>query len=162
FVFGLGPSHKLVIENMLGLCYDHPALHVEEYLRVVTDLARDGKTSFQGRLYRVNAPLHVACGSPPPVLVGALGPRMRRVAGALAPSAPWWATPPRSSARSAPSPTPAPAISTPSPSRTATTPGRRCGARTSCSASSRAARGSARAWTSGGDSRPARSTRARR
>ena len=92
FVFGLGPSHKLVIENMLGLSYAHPALHVEEYLRVVTDLARDGKTAFQGRLYRVNAPLNVACGSPPPVLIGALGPRMRRVAGALADGTITWMT----------------------------------------------------------------------
>jgi F420-dependent oxidoreductase-like protein len=84
FAFGLGPSHQVVIENMLGLSFAKPALHVEEYLRVVTDLVRDGKTAFQGRLYRVNASLRVACGAPPPVLIGALGPRMRRIAGALA------------------------------------------------------------------------------
>ena len=32
FVLGLGPSHQLVIENMLGLSYAHPARHVREYV----------------------------------------------------------------------------------------------------------------------------------
>jgi len=92
FAFGLGPSHQVVIENMLGLSFAKPALHVEEYLRVVTDLVRDGKSSFQGRLYRVNASLRVACGAPPPVLIGALGPRMRRIAGALSDGTITWMT----------------------------------------------------------------------
>src|SRR5262245_50117760 len=84
FALGLGPSHQVVIENMLGLSYAHPARHVEEYTRVVTDLARTGKTSFTGEVFRVNASLQIACGAPPPVLLGALGPRMRRIAGTVA------------------------------------------------------------------------------
>jgi len=92
FARGLGPSHKLVIENMLGLSYARPARHVEEYLRVVTDLVRTGKTSFSGELYRVNGSLRVACGSPPPVLIGALGPRMRRIAGAIGDGTITWMT----------------------------------------------------------------------
>jgi F420-dependent oxidoreductase-like protein len=92
FVLGLGPSHQIVIENMLGLSYAHPARHVEEYARVVTDLLRAGKTSFAGRHYRVSASLAVACGSPPPVLLGALGPRMRRIAGAIADGTITWMT----------------------------------------------------------------------
>jgi F420-dependent oxidoreductase-like protein len=92
FAFGIGPSHQIVIENMLGLSYAHPARHVEEYARVVTDLLRSGKTSFAGRVYRVNAGLTVACGAPPPVLVGALGPRMRRIAGAIADGTITWMT----------------------------------------------------------------------
>lgn len=91
FVLGLGPSHKLVIENMLGLSYARPARHVEEYLRVLTDLTRTGKTSFAGELYRVNGSLRVAC-DPPPVLIGALGPRMRRIAGAIADGTITWMT----------------------------------------------------------------------
>ena len=92
FALGLGPSHQVVIENMLGLSYAHPARHVEEYTRVVTDLARTGKTSFSGKVYRVNASLSVACDSPPPVLLGALGPRMRRIAGAIADGTITWMT----------------------------------------------------------------------
>ncbi len=92
FALGLGPSHKIVIENMLGLSYAHPARHVEEYLRVVTDLTRKGKTSFEGELYRVNGSLKVSCGPPPPVLIGALGPRMRRIAGAIGDGTITWMT----------------------------------------------------------------------
>jgi 5,10-methylenetetrahydromethanopterin reductase len=92
FTLGLGPSHKLVIENMLGLSYARPARHVEEYLRVVTDLVRGGKTSFAGELYRVNGSLKISCGSPPPVLIGALGPRMRRIAGAIGDGTITWMT----------------------------------------------------------------------
>jgi F420-dependent oxidoreductase-like protein len=92
FVLGLGPSHQLVIENMLGLSFARPARHVEEYLRVVTDLTRTGKTAFAGELYRVNASLKVACGAPPPVLIGALGPRMRRIAGAIGDGTITWMT----------------------------------------------------------------------
>ena len=92
FALGLGPSHKVVIENMLGLSYAHPARHVEEYLRVVTDLTRTGKTSFAGEHYRVNGSLKVSCGSPPQVLIGALGPRMRRIAGAIADGTITWMT----------------------------------------------------------------------
>ena len=92
FALGLGPSHKVVIENMLGLSYAHPARHVEEYLRVVTDLFRTGKTSFAGEHYRVNGSLKISCGSPPQVLIGALGPRMRRIAGAIADGTITWMT----------------------------------------------------------------------
>src|SRR3954465_14110286 len=34
-VLGLGPSHQPVVENMLGLSYEHPGAHTEEYLDVV-------------------------------------------------------------------------------------------------------------------------------
>ena len=92
FALGLGPSHRVVIENMLGLSFARPARHVEEYLRVVGELFRDGKTAFAGELYRVNASLRVAGATPPPLLVGALGPRMRKVAGALADGTITWMT----------------------------------------------------------------------
>ena len=34
FVLGLGPSHKVVIEALLGLSYAKPARHVREYLTI--------------------------------------------------------------------------------------------------------------------------------
>ena len=95
FVLGLGPSHKLVIENMLGLSYEKPARHVREYVSVVKQLLETGKTSFEGETYRVNGSLNVAGGSPLPVLIGALGPLMRRVAGELCEGTITWMTGPR-------------------------------------------------------------------
>jgi alkanesulfonate monooxygenase SsuD/methylene tetrahydromethanopterin reductase-like flavin-dependent oxidoreductase (luciferase family) len=66
------------------------AKHVEEYVSVVRALAETGKASFQGQVYRVNASLSNATRLP--VLIGGLGPRMRRIAGALADGTITWMT----------------------------------------------------------------------
>ena len=92
FVLGLGPSHQLVIENLLGLSYAHPARHMREYVTVVKQLIDTGKTSFQGTQYRVNASLSVKTEKPCPVLIGGLGPLMRRIAGELADGTLTWMT----------------------------------------------------------------------
>lgn len=81
---GLGPSHKLVIEGMLGLSYARPAKHVQEYVEIVRALAEDGKVSYQGELYRVEGQVTVKGARPFPILIGALGERMRRIAGSIA------------------------------------------------------------------------------
>jgi len=100
FVLGLGPSHKIVIENMLGLSYEHPARHVREYVTIVKRLMAGGPVQFEGETYRVNGTLTVAgAAPPPPVLIGALGPRMRRIAGEIADGTITWMTGPRALAQ---------------------------------------------------------------
>lgn len=94
FVLGIGPSHKIVIENMLGLSFEKPARHVREYVRVVKDLIDEGKTSFEGETYHVNGGLQIAS-SPCPVLIGALGPVMRKIGGTYADGTITWMTGPR-------------------------------------------------------------------
>jgi F420-dependent oxidoreductase-like protein len=81
---GLGPSHKVVIEHILGLSYARVAKHVEEYVTVVRSLVETGKVSFQGQIYRVSGGLSISGASPFPILIGGLGPKMRVVAGAVA------------------------------------------------------------------------------
>ncbi len=83
-LLGLGPSHKLVIENMLGLSYARPARHVQEYVEIVRALAEEGKVSYQGELYRVQGQVAVKGAKPFPILIGALGARMRKIAGTIA------------------------------------------------------------------------------
>jgi 5,10-methylenetetrahydromethanopterin reductase len=95
FALGLGPSHQAVIENMMGLSYEKPALHVREYLEVLAALLEEGKVSFAGRRYRVNAALQVSGARPFPVLLGGLGPLMRKLAGRLAHGTITWMTGPR-------------------------------------------------------------------
>ena len=95
FALGLGPSHQLVIENMLGLSYAHPARHVREYVTIVKQLLEDGKSTFQGSLYKVGASLARTAAKPPPVLIGGLGPQMRRIAGELADGTLTWMTGPK-------------------------------------------------------------------
>lgn len=80
---GLGRSHQMVIENMFGIPYDKPITHMREYLTIVRDLTRDGKCAVDGAMYKVNASLSVAGGSPFPLLIGALMPKMLELCGEL-------------------------------------------------------------------------------
>ena len=92
FVLGIGLSHKIVIENMLGLSYAHPAKQMREYLEVLMPLAQGKPVAFSGDLYRVNGALQVAGGAPLPVVVAALGPKMLEIAGRLADGTATWMT----------------------------------------------------------------------
>jgi F420-dependent oxidoreductase-like protein len=92
FVLGIGLSHKIVIEDMFGLSYAHPAKQMREYLEVLMPLLEGKPASFQGDIYRVNAGLQVAGADPVPVLVAALGPRMLQLTGELAHGTTTWMT----------------------------------------------------------------------
>ena len=92
FVLGIGLSHKLVIEDLLGLSFARPAAQMREYLEVLMPLARGEAAQVQGELYRVNASLNVAGAGPLPVLVAALGPRMLALTGELADGTATWMT----------------------------------------------------------------------
>jgi 5,10-methylenetetrahydromethanopterin reductase len=80
---GIGLSHKVVIEGMLGLSYTKPIRHMREYLTVLNGLLSGNPTSFQGLEYRVNAQLNVPGAKAPPVLVAALGEQMLKLGGAM-------------------------------------------------------------------------------
>ncbi len=95
FTLGVGPSHRPVIEGVLGLSYDRPALHVREYLTVLRDLVQDGRASLSGELYRVSGALWMAGAEPCPILVAALGPIMLKIAGELTDGTITWMTGPK-------------------------------------------------------------------
>lgn len=92
FVLGIGLSHKIVIENMLGLSYAHPAKQMREYLEVLMPLVQGKPAAFSGDLYRVHGALQVQGGTPVPVLVAALGPKMLELTGQLADGTATWMT----------------------------------------------------------------------
>ena len=92
FTLGIGLSHKIVIEDMMGLSYAHPARTMEEYLEVLMPLLHGEPAAFEGEFYRVRAGLQVRDGTPVPVLVAALGPRMLAIAGRLADGTATWMT----------------------------------------------------------------------
>jgi F420-dependent oxidoreductase-like protein len=88
---GVGPSHQMVIENTLGEPYETVGRHTEEYVQVLAALLRGEKVSFAGEEFRVNAgPLTLPDGASVPVLIGALGPRLLRVAGQYAAGTVTW------------------------------------------------------------------------
>jgi len=95
FTLGIGLSHKLVIEDMLGMSYDKPARHMREYLSVLMPLVRGEPAAFQGEQYRVNAALDIPGGAPMPVVVAALGPVMLKLAGELADGTNTWMVGPK-------------------------------------------------------------------
>jgi len=92
FTLGIGLSHQIVIENMLGLSYARPARHMREYLAVLTPLLRGEKAEFEGEQYRVSAALGFPDAAEVPVLVAALGKVMLGLAGSLCQGTITWMT----------------------------------------------------------------------
>ena len=76
FTLGIGLSHKVVIEDMLGMSYDKPARHMREYLQILAPLLRGEPVAFQGEHYEVQAGLQLSDAEGVPLLVAALGPVM--------------------------------------------------------------------------------------
>ncbi len=96
FSLGIGLSHKLVIEDMLGFSYDKPARHMREYLSVLGPLLKGETANFSGEQYKVaNVKLEVPGAERVPVLVAALGPVMLKLAGELADGTVTWMTGPK-------------------------------------------------------------------
>jgi 5,10-methylenetetrahydromethanopterin reductase len=92
FSLGIGLSHKVVIENMLGLSYTKHAAYTREYLQVLKPLLSGQPVSHQGEFFNVNAQLQAGGAGDVPVLVAALGPRMLKVTGELADGTITWMT----------------------------------------------------------------------
>lgn len=92
---GIGLSHQVVIEYMLGLSFAKPFTHMTEYLAVLGPLIRAGKVSYQGNEFRVNAEIKVPGAEPCPILLAALAPKMLALAGAHTDGTITWMTGPR-------------------------------------------------------------------
>jgi len=95
FTLGLGLSHKIVIEDLMGMSYAKPLRHMREYLTVLGDLLAGRPAKFAGEEYRVNLGLQVPGAKPVPVLVAALGEQMLRLTGRLADGTILWMTGPK-------------------------------------------------------------------
>ena len=95
FALGIGLSHKVVIEDMLGFSYDRPARHMREYVQVLAPLLRGEAAHFDGEQYRVHAELSVPGAEPVSLLIAALGPVMLKLTGSLADGTILWMTGPK-------------------------------------------------------------------
>jgi F420-dependent oxidoreductase-like protein len=72
-VLGVGPSHREMMERVYGVSFTGVAAHVEDYVTKLNDAMEAGRP-----------PLAVDGATRCPVLVGALGPAMLRIAGTIA------------------------------------------------------------------------------
>jgi F420-dependent oxidoreductase-like protein len=97
FVLGIGLSHQIVIEGILGLDFSKPARHMREYLEVLMPLLHAGTVEHSGDVFQVNnalGPIERMGTVPPKVIVAALGPVMLKLAGRLADGTGTWMTGP--------------------------------------------------------------------
>jgi len=95
FTLGIGLSHQIVIENMLGLSFAKSYSHMKEYLAVLGPLIREGKVQFEGEMYKVSAALKVPGATPCPIVIAALAPKMLALAGSVADGTITWMTGPK-------------------------------------------------------------------
>jgi 5,10-methylenetetrahydromethanopterin reductase len=92
---GIGLSHQIVIETMLGMSYDKPVRHLRDYLSVLGPLTRGEPVAYDGEAYRVHANVAVKDSSPFPIVVAALGPQMLKAAAELADGTYTWCVGPK-------------------------------------------------------------------
>jgi F420-dependent oxidoreductase-like protein len=92
---GIGLSHKVVIEGMMGMSFDKPVRHLREYLSILGPLSKTQKVSFAGEVYTTHAELAIAGAKPFGIVVAALGTQMLRVTAAMADGTLTWCTGPQ-------------------------------------------------------------------
>ena len=91
---GIGPSHRPLVEGVYGYAYDHPGRSTEEYLQILTGLLTGEPVDVDGADWTVHTDgRSVPRSHPVSVLVSALGPRLLRVAGAVADGTVLWMAP---------------------------------------------------------------------
>ena len=95
FALGIGLSHKLVIEDMLGMSYDKPARHMREYLEILAPLLRGEPAAFSGEQYSSQVALDIPGVKKVPLIIAALGPVMLKLAGEMADGTTTWVTGPK-------------------------------------------------------------------
>jgi len=85
FVLGIGASSPAIVGGWMGVPFERPVERCREYLEILRQ-ALAGKKVFHGGpvLRSEGFRLQVDPGAPVPVWLGALGPRMCRLAGAMA------------------------------------------------------------------------------
>ncbi|MGQ0430998.1 MAG: LLM class F420-dependent oxidoreductase [Microthrixaceae bacterium] len=95
FTLGIGLSHQMVIEQIMGMSFDKPLRHMREYLSILGPLIHDGNVAFTGETYRTSVTIDVPGAQPCPILVAALGPKMLELTGEMADGTITWMTGPQ-------------------------------------------------------------------
>ncbi len=93
FTLGVGLSHKVMIEDVLGLSYAQPAKTMDEYLEILGPLLMGKEAVFRGELYRSKIAMEVGdAANPVPLIIAALGPMMLNLAGRCSDGTVLWMT----------------------------------------------------------------------
>ena len=92
FTLGIGLSHQVMIEQMLGVEYGKPYSTMKEYLEVLNPFLRCESVSHSGDRYSINAGVSVPNAKPVPLIIAAMGPKMLKLAGEQADGTTTWVT----------------------------------------------------------------------
>ena len=96
FTLGIGLSHQIVIESLLGMDFAKPVRHLREYLSILMPLLHDETAAFAGEtLTANNVALTIPDSTPVPVVVAALGPQLLKLAGTRTEGTVTWMTGPK-------------------------------------------------------------------
>ena len=92
FSLGIGLSHQMVIEQMMGLSFEKPVRHMREYLSVLRPLIHERSVAVSGDTISTHATIDLGDAPACPILVAALGPKMLDLAGEMADGTITWMT----------------------------------------------------------------------
>ena len=92
FTLGIGLSHEMVIEQIMGLSFEKPLRHMREYLSILRPLIHERTVAFDGQTMSAHATIEVGDAVPTPILIAALGPQMLALAGEMAEGTITWMT----------------------------------------------------------------------
>ncbi|MDE1675267.1 TIGR03564 family F420-dependent LLM class oxidoreductase [Nocardia gipuzkoensis] len=90
FTLGIGLSHRVLIEKMLGMKWGE-IRHLSEYLEILVPLLNGERANFAGETLTGKVGLEIAT-NPVPLVVAALGPKMLNIAGRLTDGTTTWMT----------------------------------------------------------------------
>lgn len=92
---GIGLSHKVVIEDMLGMSYGKPIRHIRDYMSILGPLSRLEAAHHAGEDYTTHLALSAPGMKPFGTVIAALGPQMLKVAAEMADGTLTWCTGPK-------------------------------------------------------------------
>ncbi len=96
FTLGIGVSHKIVVEGMLGMSYARPAAYMRDYLGALLPLLRGESVDYAGERFTLRGmQIDVADAPPVSTVIAALGPVMLKLAGTLADGTNTWMVGPK-------------------------------------------------------------------
>ncbi len=91
---GIGLSHKIVIEDMMGMSYAKPIRHIRDYMNILGPLSRNEPVSYAGEEYTTHGAIQAPGMQPFGTVIAALGPQMLKAAAELADGTLTWCTGP--------------------------------------------------------------------
>ncbi|MCC5952283.1 MAG: TIGR03564 family F420-dependent LLM class oxidoreductase [Acidimicrobiia bacterium] len=80
-VLGIGLSHQPVVEEAWGLTFERPVRHMSDYLAILEGLLHEGSVRHRGEIWSATIDGAPPQGTPPSIMVAAMGEQMLRLAG---------------------------------------------------------------------------------